>query len=405
MRSRKVMIAICLLLCVVVFSMAAIADQDTQLVPKKDIIYVTVGKTADIRVDISPRAARAKGVNYESDNVEIATVNGHGRVTGVAVGTCCVTVASKYDDTKIQIPVMVVRPAKKVGLTAPSDTLREGESPLTLSVAFEPTDTTVQQVTFKSTDPQIATVDDQGVVTGVKAGKVSIVATAVDGSNVRGKINLTVAQPVTGVHSQTPQVRVGVKYHGTFTAVLEPKNATNHTMTWTVADPSIATVSGSTNRFRISGLQWGQTTVTGATEDGGFQVSVVANIGSLRQAIKVTGLTIRNGKPHITLKNVSNMNITQVRYQIMGYDKDGNQVQMSRRQNNMVGTYDEGLGPGDYSQHGLFTFLNKINYPPLDTFQLAITGFTTDTGYDNDQGERIYEYNISQHNWDWIPNS
>lgn len=282
--------------------------------------------------------------------------------------------------------------------------MRAGET-LTLAASFDPADTSVQEATYKSTNPRIATVDEKGVVTGVKAGRVSIVATAADGSNVRGKINLTVVQPVTGVSYKTPHIRVGAAYNGTFTATLQPANATNKKMTWEVDDPSIATVTGDTNRMRIRGQKWGQTKVTGTTEDGGYQVSIVVDIGSLRHAVRITELKIRDGKPRITLKNNSNLNITQVRYQINGYDAQGNPIQMSRKQDMLMGTYEEALAPGGYSQHGMFNFIHKINYPALYSYEMCITGWTTDTGYNNSQGDLLYTYNVSQQNYEWIPNT
>lgn len=401
MRIRKTIPLLCAILCFVLPLAALAADAPTEITPKKEVYYVNEGKRVDIRLSISPRAARTKGVTYESDNEAIATVNSRGRVVGVAQGSCNILVTSKYDGTSIQVPVQVILPVKSIALSAPSTTLRAGEQ-LQLSTAFTPADATVQTATYKSSKSKIATVDENGLVTGITAGKVSIVANATDGSKARGKITLTIEQPVTGVSYKTPHVRVGVNYHGSFTATLEPKNATNHNMTWVSDDPSIASVSGSKNKMRIEGYQWGQTTVTGTTEDGGYQVSIVVDIGSLRHAVRIHALTMRDGKPRIAMKNNSNMNITQVRYLIKGYDKDGNVVPMSRDQDVLRGSYDHALAPGDSTQHGNFNFIHKSDFANLDHFELAITGWNCDTGYYNSKGEVLYSYNLAEDHYEWI---
>lgn len=404
MEVRKMTAMLCLLFFIITPLVSFAADGATVITPKQESLYVATGKTADIRLTIEPRVARAKGVTYASDNEAVATVNARGRVTGVAEGQCNIVVTSKYDQTSIKIPVAVVLRVKQVSLSAPSGVVRAGET-LQLTPSYAPEEATVQQVTYKSTNSRIASVNENGLVTGVKAGKVSIVATAVDGSNARGKINLTVEQPVLGVSFKTPHVRVGVNYHGTFTAIVEPKNATNKAMTWVTGDAGIATVSGSKNSVRIVGHRWGQTTITGTTQDGGYQVSFLADIGSLRHAVRISKLKIKDGKPSITLVNNSNLYMTEVRYLIKGYDDQGNQIPMSRKQATLVGTYDLGLAQNEYSEHGSFNFLNRIAYPPLYTYEMAITGWSTDTGYYNSQGALVYNYDIPEDNYEWIPNT
>ncbi len=403
MKAKYMGIILLVLLCACMPLVSFAADVQTTIKPQKDVLYVHVGKSTNLRLQVSPRAARAKGVIFQSDNESVATVTSRGKVTGVSMGSCNVTVTSKYDESvSIKVPVNVIVPAKKVTLTVDNPVIRVGETVATLHAAFEPVDTSVQEVTYKSTNSHIATVDEEGVVTGIKPGKVAIVATAIDGGKARAKINLTVVQPVAGVSFKTPHVRVGVNYRGSFTAALEPKNASNKNMTWVSSDPSVAVVTGSTNRMRIQGKKWGQCTITGTTEDGGFEVTIVADIGSLRRAIKPTQVVIRDGQPRLTFRNDSNMNITQIRYLIRGFDVDGEPIQMSRKQDWLAGTYDVPLSQGQSTQHGRFHFINQIPYYGLYRYEVAITGWSTDTGYYNSQGQLCYDYNNSQQNYEWI---
>ena len=400
MKCSKILALVLVLFCVMLPLAGVAAEAPTEVQPQKDAIYVRAGKTAAIHLTITPRAARNAGVTYESDNEEVATVTSHGVVNGIGNGTCQITITSKHDPSvTATVSVSVITWGKKMQLTAEKPSVLVGET-LQLSPVFEPAETSVQQASYKSSNTHIATVDENGLVTGVKAGKVTITATAIDGSRIHAKANVQVVQSVEAVDFPTPRVRVGVNYHGTFTASLQPKNATNHNMTWTSEDTSIATVSGSKNSVRIQGHAWGQTQITGVTEDGGYEVQFIADIGSLRHAIDVRHLTLHDGKPHITLENVSNLNITEVRYQIKGYDSKGNQVAMSRNDATLYGTYDHDLAPGESTTHGEFHFSHPIDYD-IDYYELAITGITTDTGYYDRNGVEHNNFNLAESNFDW----
>ena len=63
-----------------------------------------------------------------------------------------------------------------------------------MKASFEPKDAPVQGVVWSSSNEQVATVDQNGKVTGVKRGSVRITALAKDGSYVRGTVNLQVVQ-------------------------------------------------------------------------------------------------------------------------------------------------------------------------------------------------------------------
>jgi len=113
----------------------------------------------------------------------------------VAVGTF-VACDSSNDDDKNPVEVQSVtinQPASGVELVA-------GGGTITLSVTIEPANATNKTVTWSSSDNTIATVNSGGVVTGLKAGTVTITATTKSGNKTADFI-LTVkpdanAQPV-----------------------------------------------------------------------------------------------------------------------------------------------------------------------------------------------------------------
>ena len=61
-----------------------------------------------------------------------------------------------------------------------------------ITKVLDPVNTTFSEVTWKSSNPEIATVDSNGRVTGIKAGKVNITATCVRDTSVSKTIEITV---------------------------------------------------------------------------------------------------------------------------------------------------------------------------------------------------------------------
>lgn len=128
------------------------------------------------------------------------------------VGTGTYIVKFTYQDLTVSSAI-VINPKSPVYVT--KITINGGNElsvggTLNLTAIVTPTNATNNKVKWTSSDTNIATVDENGKVTGKKAGKVTIVATALDGSNVNASINLTVidiseqVEPTPSSSSTTP---------------------------------------------------------------------------------------------------------------------------------------------------------------------------------------------------------
>ena len=98
------------------------------------------------------------------------------------------TNASVYDTLDITVNAISVT---AISVTGASATVEE-ESTLQLTASVTPNNATNQTVTWSSNHTSIATVNTNGLVTGVGAGEARITATANDGSAVYGYIDITV---------------------------------------------------------------------------------------------------------------------------------------------------------------------------------------------------------------------
>ena len=114
---------------------------------------------------------------------------------------------------------------------------------VTLTATVLPEDATAKTVTWSSSDETVATVDQNGVVTGIKAGEVTVIAEA-GGKTAQCKVTVTKAPDVavTGITLSKTSAELKVGKSVTLQATVSPDNATDKTVTWTSSDESVATV-------------------------------------------------------------------------------------------------------------------------------------------------------------------
>lgn len=123
-----------------------------------------------------------------------------------------------------------------------------------------------KDVIWKSSDENIATVDESGLVTAIAAGNAEITAKAADGSGIRDICAVTVNP--TAVESITlSQTSATLKKNRKLSleASVLPATATVKELNWTSSDPTKATVSAD---GVVKTLLAGDVTITAAAKDG-----------------------------------------------------------------------------------------------------------------------------------------
>ena len=120
-------------------------------------------------------------------------------------------------------------------------TLTKGQTQkLTATVA--PANATNKTVTWKTSDKNVATVSENGLVTAVGGGDATITCTAKDGSNVKATCKVTVTVPVLGIQLSQTSAALTVGDTLTLTKTIYPSDATNQAVTWTSSSDAVASV-------------------------------------------------------------------------------------------------------------------------------------------------------------------
>ena len=177
---------------VVAFSGAALASEAHAATTAKPKITVTRAATGKVTIKqgssykLKAKAAGAK-LTYKTSKKKVCKVSSKGKLTAKKCGKVTITVKAKKNgvtSTK-KIKVTIVKKSKykkvkKLAICGPK-TISAGYD-AKLKVTFKPAKASNKNVTYKSSNPEIATVSATGKVTAVKTGTVKITATSCDGS-------------------------------------------------------------------------------------------------------------------------------------------------------------------------------------------------------------------------------
>ncbi len=109
-----------------------------------------------------------------------------------------------------------------------------------LVLRISPSDFT-DQVSWKSTDTDVAAVDDAGTVTAKAVGSATVKVTVGD---VSASCKITVTQPVTSISLSKTSLSLEAFDTETLTASVYPSNAENKEILWSTSDDKIASVDG-----------------------------------------------------------------------------------------------------------------------------------------------------------------
>lgn len=363
---------------------------------------IRVGGGVTLKATVLPNTTSDKAVVWSTSDASVATVSANGYVKGVRAGSCTITCQSKtFPEVYAQIDVTVYAPVTSITFNEKKPSVAVGRS-IALSWTVKPQDATDSSVSFSTNKPDVVSVSDDGIVTGLKRGECYVYATANDGSGKKATIRVTVTQPVTGVTMKYTSQNVGLNKYTTNTAILEPANADNKKMQWTSQDERIATVSGNGLNPKVTGRAWGTTTIIGTTDDGSYVVTYTINVGSRKDALRITNLWAENNAAKIVVYNASNLTITKFYYTIYLYNAFGEPLVCNTdgRSFSFTGTYNFTLAPGEATRHGQFSFGREYIKPyGVGQVVMRINGYDIEGGehYDipaNDQPEFTWKATI-----------
>ena len=138
-------------------------------------------QTIWLKATVLPENATNTAVTWSSANPSIAKVDANGNVSGVSAGVTTVTVKADGGYTaSCTIVVTQFIHVTGISLVNPAITIGVGHHVI-MDPIITPSNATDKTVKWESSYRGIATIDSDGLITGVSQGKVHITGTTVDG--------------------------------------------------------------------------------------------------------------------------------------------------------------------------------------------------------------------------------
>ncbi len=206
-----------------------------------------VDETVDTADYDAYASALNKNVVWSSNDKSVATVDMYtGKVTLLSAGKVTIT-CSSADDTKISDSIIITInvPVAQIFLQDNYKKISVGES-FTLYyqlisnyAGYEPSN---KEVTWESSDDQVAVVDNDGKVTGVSGGTATILCRADEGQ-ITATCTVEVYQAVSRIDLSATSMELNVGQEAVLEAFVYPTTASQQTVSWESNKPEIVSVT------------------------------------------------------------------------------------------------------------------------------------------------------------------
>ncbi|WP_051685446.1 Ig-like domain-containing protein [Clostridium sp. KNHs205] len=268
--------------------------------PETVILDKTGFKT--LKAEFDNNSTRSIPIKWTSSNPEIVEIaessSTYANIAAKGVaGTVIITAINTENYIIGYSKVTVKESVSSITLSATSLNLMQSAKTYQLNATVNPSTATEQGVTWKSTNPSVATVNDKGLITLVAPGTTSIIATSVDNPSVTAVCNLTVGVSASGIKLDESSK---VMYTGEKTKlsyVITPTNATNTAVTWSTSDSSVVNVDSNGN---ITAVKAGTAVIILKTADGLYMSTCTITVKEKATglAFDVTSLELYVGKTY-----------------------------------------------------------------------------------------------------------
>ena len=265
----------------------------TSIAFDSNAIILKTGQTIPIPLVIEP-ANGETNYNITSSNLGILGVDSVSHtLTGSALGSSLVTVDDLVNNQTFSKEALVAQPV--TSLTIQGNSQVDKGSTITLQAIVSPENAYDKSVTWESKDPDIATVNQEGVVTGINGGLTKIYGTANFGTADTYRISkfITVKEHPEVVEISTyDSYELNVGALSRLFATVTPSDAGDKSVVWTSSDTSIVTVDSVGG---IIGKAPGTATITVTTNDGGIQDTCLITVKQQVQSVslRANGMNLR----------------------------------------------------------------------------------------------------------------
>lgn len=230
----------------------------------KSNLDILLGTSEQLIHTVNPIDATNKDVFWTSSNEDIVTVE-NGNVVAKKLGFAIITVSISGFKSTCRVNVVDVIPLKSISINKSNVVIKEN-SYENLTISYFPSNATNKKITWKSSNTNIVTVDQQGNITGVNPGSATVTVISNDGGYV-SMCNVTVeaiSKNVIGIDLDKKELSIVSGKKEKLNVIINPSYAENKNITWISSNERVATVDNG----EVNAISPGTTEIKAISEDG-----------------------------------------------------------------------------------------------------------------------------------------
>lgn len=249
-------------------------------------LSVVKTKSQKVQIAMIPESADAQGVVWSCDNGQILSVDEDGVIKGLKVGTANVIAKVKYDTNissscKVNVSSLLV---SSLELLTPSVVKT---IPTQLNAKVIPAEADNPKLKWTLLTPEVATLSETGVLTGLKMGTAKVKIESTDGSMVSQVFDVSITGlPVSSISLPNAVSIVKTKQQKLDYGVY-PAASDNQSLKWSSSNTDVVSVDESSGI--ITAHKVGRAIITATAEDGSnTTASTVVDVEPLKvESIKL----------------------------------------------------------------------------------------------------------------------
>lgn len=249
-----------------------------------ETLPLAVGQDSALVYHVGPETADDLTIVFKSSNEAVATVSQDGVIHAVRTGDAIISATPPIGfGAEAAVAVKVIPElikAQTITLTNTTPVGEDGEifvtDQLQIAADIQPADHTYDRLTWQTSDQNVLTVDDNGLVNCVGAGTARVLAYANDHSGVHGELELTVKPYIEVEGVQIADITEPVcltRGDINLNVTYSPANGTLGSVEWQSSDEAVATV----HRGIVHPVGFGKVSITAKCTNG-TTASVSLNI-------------------------------------------------------------------------------------------------------------------------------
>jgi uncharacterized protein YjdB len=255
-----------------------------------------------LHATITPKNLSGITLQWKSSNESVVKIVENSALTatiqGIAGGHAVISAINQDNVVVGYCDVTVQQPVTSIVLSETAVTVNLTQKTLQLRATVYPDNAANKEVVWSTTDTSKATVDANGLVTLVKPGTVTVIATSKDNAAAVAYCTLTIQIPVVSIALDETTKTMYVGESARMSYVILPANASNNAVTWVSTNTSVITVD-SAGKVTAKGV--GTAVIILRTSDGGYASYCTITVKLIATTVKfdVAKLSLKTGEYYV----------------------------------------------------------------------------------------------------------